>query len=173
MQKLELTDLFPETGMFTLRATGDHVHKLRPVSLADHAWLEQNLGGKEAVEKAFSTQDLHALSRLVFHLLEDKTPFAAEEVEEWSEDGELLGTKKVGGAAKLRAFIRGTSEQIAVLHALLTTIGISQPILEKLEKEIDQADAAEKKRVAQNLIGKKSSTASKRSTATRTAKSAR
>lgn len=158
MKKLKLTDLFPETGVFTLSGTGDHEHRLRRVSMEDRAWIAQNVGDEQAVEKAFATSDLHSLSRLVYHLLEDKTPFASEEREEWNEDGELLGTRKFGGVRKLRASIAGVADHIAVMKALLKTIGISEPILDDLQKDLTEAEAAEKKRSPKKSTGKKSST---------------
>lgn len=174
MKKLDLTDLIPEQATFTLSGTGDVVHTLRPVSLVDGVWITRNLGGPAEIQQMFERQEYEKACRLVFHLLEDKTPFQAVEVPVWNEEtGEPKGTEKLGGYRAVMAAVSGARDQVALWKAIFQTVGISQPKLDELQA----ADAveSEKKSPAPRAksTGKKSSTLSKRNTDTRTAKSAR
>lgn len=169
MEKLTLTDLIPQQSTFTLSATGDKIHRLRPMNLEDHAWVLHTFGSQEEVQKVFTEMDWGQLSRLVYRLLIDKTPFASIQEETLDENGDAE-VVKVGGSRLLFQSIRSLKEQIEVQTALLRTIGISQPIQEKLEAEDAKEATAQKKRAHTNPIGKKSSTASKANTDTRSAR---
>ncbi len=161
MKKLSLTDLFPETGTFTLAATGAADHRLRPVSLADRAWIERHLGGSEALQDMFEKVDFVRISRLVFYLLEDKSPFPQGEEDDVDGDGEILGKRKVKGPEQILKCITSPNEQISLMKALLKTIGVSEAILGDVEKQIDGASAAEKKRAASRAVLRKSPTGKK------------
>lgn len=177
MKKLDLTDLIPESATFRLSGTGDVEHTLRPVDLSDRAWVTRTFGDYRAIERIFSEQDMEAISKLVFQLVVDKSPFAARDEEEWNEQGEKVGTRKVGGYLLVMRAVRGARDQIALMKAVLKTIGISEPVQEKLVAELSEAENAEKKSSASapkpKPTGKKSSISSKRSTGTTTQTSAR
>lgn len=172
--KHDLLDLFPEPASFTLSGTGERVHTLRPVSLIDNTWVTRNLGGPAEIQEMFEKQILEKACRLVFHLVEDKTPFEAVEVPTWSDDGERTGVEKIGGYRAVMAAVRGTRDHVAIWKAIFQTVGISGPKLEQLQAETEAAGAQKKSPTDKpKSTGKGSLTSSKRSTDTRTARSAR
>jgi hypothetical protein len=177
MKKLELTDLIPEFAKFRLAATGDHEHTLRPVDLGDRAWVTRTFGSYNEIERIFARQDMEAISKIVFHQLVDKSPFAQIEEDEWDDDGVKIGTRKVGGYRLVMRALRSPMEMIALMNALIKTVGISEPILEELKKGVEAANREEKKSAQTTLnpksTGKKSSTSSKAPMGTRTPTSQR
>lgn len=173
MARMELTDLFPETGTFKLKSTGDHEHRLRPVNLIDRAWITRTFGEGNVLQAMFEKSDFASITKLVFYLLEDKSPFPAGEIDDLGENFEVV-KRKVAGPERIMQAIVSPAEQIAVMKALLKTIGVSEPMLDAISQDLAAAGDAEKKRAASpRPTGKKFVTKSKASTATRTSSSAR
>ncbi len=130
MKEVRLEDIIPKAATFTLARTKKTYH-LRPVSLADEVWLKTEFG--DDLQKIFSEINMVAISRIVFRLLEDedKAEFAQKTVTIMNEQGEKA-EEKMGGASLLHALISGFAEKMAILQALLQTIGISRPVADAL-----------------------------------------
>lgn len=160
MKAIQLEDLIPEKATFTLKATGDRVHTLRELDLGDQVWLKGRFGEKE-IERIFNKRMMPEICVIVMRLLEDRTGFEPERVME--KDFETGEEKEVflTGPEKLQRCIAGLPEQQTIFLALLKTIGISQPVLDKLIEE-------EEKKSHQGLVpqyaGEKSTTSSPQST---------
>jgi len=133
MEPVRLEDICPETGEFELAAFPGEIFHLRPISLSDSAWMIQKFGGQAGIELMFKSVDLDKLSILIFRLLQEKEMFASESMEEYDDDGNKVQIR-ITGPEKLKRSICGPKEQIAVIQALLKTIGVSQPLIEESPK---------------------------------------
>lgn len=127
---IELEDLIPATGEFTLQATQDQIHKLRPITLQDQVWINDKFGDGNALQKILEGTKLKELCQLIYHQLVDKTPFTAKNVEEINDEGDSV-RRKVTGPELLAQAIVSKTEQINVYKALLKTIGVSEPMIEE------------------------------------------
>lgn len=131
--KLDLKDIVPKTASFKLKGTGLR-HQIRPITLADEIWLEQTFVDEEGNMPNIADNMEH-LARVVYHQLEDKTPFKSQKVTLIDEDG--IETKtEMGGYKLLLSLISGIQEKVDILNAWLATIGISRPIQEEIKKKL-------------------------------------
>lgn len=142
MEAIKLEDLVPEGSEFTLKKTGK-TYRLKPITLHDELWLQKTFG--DEIEKIFRQIRMKEVCRIVFHQLEeeDKEDFLSREVTFINEEGEKQSVK-MGGAELLFALISGHAEKVKIFEALLRTIGISRPLMEKLEADT-KAEEAQKK----------------------------
>ena len=110
--KLKLEDLKPAEASFSLSDKPGTIFVLKKFTLADQIWAKKTFGDRLAtiLEKV----ELEGIAELAFHLLKDKTQF-----KDFAEFAENIVTH---------------DDKLAVLTGLLTTIGISQPVLDKLKK---------------------------------------
>lgn len=158
---MKLEDIIPKDSEFYLAAKQKN-YRVRKIGLADKIWLRQVYGDR--IQSVLASGNMAEVCKIVFHQLfeEDKKDFAASEEEFMDEEG-ITSKKLVGGAALLMKFVNGTSEEIAMLKALIHAIGISEPMLSELEKE-----ELKKNEIVQNEppkpIGEKSSTDSQANT---------
>jgi len=165
MRELSIDDILPERASFFLKDKKKE-YFLRPINLTDNVWLKNKWGDK--VDKIFDPPDMPELSKIVYRLLEDKSDFRAEDIEYIDDEGETQ-EKRITGPEKLCESIQGVTEQINIFRALMSTIGISQPVFnEMLEEELSKTD---KKKINLSRVGAKSLTRSRRSTATRSSRS--
>ncbi len=111
--KLTLDDLKPAESTFTLSEKQGVIFTLKKFTLADQIWAKRKFGDRlfEVLEKV----EIEGIAEIAFHLLKDKTPF--KDFEGFTE------------------CIVTTEDKIGVLKGLLATIGISQPIYDKLTEE--------------------------------------
>jgi hypothetical protein len=133
MQPIDLNDIVPEGASFSLRKTGK-IYRLRPINLSDEIWLQKNFGtGLDAV---FREVKMKEICRIAFHQMveEDKEEFLARDVTVINEEGEKLSVR-MGGAELLFVNISGHTEKLAVFEALLHTVGVSRPMIDKLSAE--------------------------------------
>lgn len=128
---LSLSDTIPKRASFRLKQSGKH--KLRPLNLADEIWLEDTFAVDGVMPNI--ADDMRLLSRAVYHQLEDKSPFKAQDVEYQDEDG-CISTRKLGGYDLFLQSIIGLEEKIIVLNAWLECLGVSRPVQEELKKKI-------------------------------------
>lgn len=164
---IKLEDLIPQTGKFTLSITGK-TYRLNPVTVVDEIWMTDEFGGR--LEEIFAQMKMMEICRIVFRLMfpEDKRDFKRKTVKVVNEMGDEE-EYQLGGAELLAAMIRGVNEKIAVHQALLVTIGVSRPVQKRLaEQALEETQGEEQKKSQKGKpAGLKSSTSSRRSTATR------
>lgn len=131
MKPIKLEDLRPQPASFRLRKFS-HDFLLRPVSLADDAWLRETFGAE--VEKAMSTEE--GMVRLAYRLMaeEDKAIFKPIDRTVLDENGETKN-ERVGGWRLLLESIEGIDEKTKVARALIHTRGISAPVLDEIIEE--------------------------------------
>ena len=129
---IKLEDLLPSMAEFKMNGK---VYNLRPINLDDQVWMGDKYG-PERLEEILSTLPLKEVCEIIFHQLplEQKKDFPYEEIEDLDDEGKPC-TKEMTGPAKVRQSISGIAHQMELIRALLKTIGISQPVLEKLEAE--------------------------------------
>lgn len=137
---VRLEDLIPEKASFTLKATGGIEHTLRIPNIQDHAWMKQTFGGE--ITKVLESSDKMGMARVVYRLLENRSPFMATENEEIDDDGVYVKVRRTGWENFARAVV-GHAEQIEVYKALMSTVGLSKPVIENLKKKVEEAQAAE------------------------------
>lgn len=155
MKEINLKDLIPTEAEIMLDGK---TYTLRKINMEDEAWLLQEFGAE--LENILKDIKMNEISRIVYRLIKDKKDFVAREISEIDEQG-IEHKKMVGGAALLHSKITGVNEKFAVYRALLTTIGISRPILDDLMGEEDQ-----KKNQVKKTTGERSTTRSRTSTGT-------
>ncbi len=137
--KLDLTDLKPQTAKFTLSEHPDVVFELKKFDLNARIWLH-NKFKQDEIKAFFANQSMPEISEVVFYLLKNK---------------ELIPT-----LYDLRASVVTQTDIAAIFQALLTTIGISEPVVDKLMKEAHAGNAQS----LNQLIGAESMTSSQPST---------
>lgn len=153
-QPASLEDMIPEPGEFTLKSTGATVHVLKPISVADESWCRQVLGDHPI--HILQSQKLMPICRVIYHQLLDKTPFLAQTELRVDDEGEHKEVR-VSGPEILAEAIIGQKEQLEMYCALLKTIGISQPMIDKTL----EAGGIKKKKIQkkdQSPVGQKSLT---------------
>jgi hypothetical protein len=119
---------------------------LRPITLADEAWLDETYGSEE-ITKVFEEVNIKEISRIVFRLLrtDSKKLFKKQTVEIVDENGNCEDIE-LGGLDLLRTMIVGWPEKIALYNCLLDNIGISRPELdEPVKKNKMEAETVEMK----------------------------
>ena len=136
---LKLEDLIPQTAEIKLRNLPDVPLKLRPISMADEIWLKQKYGDK--IESIFNELKMREICEMVYHQIEDKNLFVKRDIKIVNEDGDEQ-VIKLGGVELLLMLISGTQEKIEMVQALLQTIGISRPMLEKLASDEEKKNLA-------------------------------
>lgn len=154
MDTIRLEDIIPEGATFSLKKTGK-TYRLNPVNLSDELWMSNTFG--EKLDDIFKNIRMKDICRIVFRLMveEDKQDFKAIDVQFINEEGETLD-KRMGGAELLFIQVSGYPEKIEIFQALLTTIGVSRPMQEKLE-------SGEKKSQLKRPIGQQPLTSSRMS----------
>ena len=137
--KLTLDDLCPLEADFELSTHPGTKFTLKRFSLRAQLWM-QNEFGAENIEGIFKNQRLPELSKVAFFLLKDKTVIKTLE--------------------DLQESVVTNKDRIALMAALLRTIGVSQPVMEAIAKEVGAGNAESLNR----LIGALSSTSSQPNT---------
>lgn len=141
MKPLKLEDLCPQQGRFRLKSTGETEYTLRPMTLADRAWINATFPGK--IDKIFSQLQANELSQIVYRLMDDdsKAKFKPRSVRIFNEDTGVETSGEVGGWRLLAAIAQGGLQELeGMMKALLHTIGISEPIIEELAKVDESAE---------------------------------
>ncbi len=107
--KFDLHDLQPQEAKLTL---GNHSFILKKFSLAAQIWTEQRFGAGQ-IEGVFKNQRIPEISEIAYYLIVEKPPTL-------TAFQELVCTQQ---------------DKINLIQALLETVGLSQPVIEKLAKE--------------------------------------
>ena len=120
--KLDLSDLVPQEVKFKLSGTKDVEHTLGAYTLRVQLYAAKTFGS-EAIERAIATRDLIILPQLAWYVLKDKKFFAD------SFDNFLDA-------------VVSYQDRETVVNAMLETAGLSQPVLEKLAKQLEKNESA-------------------------------
>lgn len=131
--KLNLNDLKPEEAVFELSEFAGQKFTLKKFSLNAQLWMNERFG-VEQVKGIFENRRLAEISEVVFFLLKDKSVITSLE--------------------QLREAIVTNQDRVAMMGALLKTIGISQPVMDKLKEDVEKGNAES----LNQLIGAQSST---------------
>lgn len=155
-----LSDLVPQESEIELVVNKEKkTFKLRPFSLADRVWVNRKYG--EEVQEIFNQLKMVEIATICYHQLydADKKFFKAQDVEFYDDEGECE-VKRLTGPEVLMACIHGgVPGEIKLVQALLTCIGVSQPLLDKMEEaEIKKQDTKKKVSPKKKRTGRKSST---------------
>lgn len=129
--KISLADLQPQEAQFSLSEYPGKVFTLKKLSLAVNIWLERKFTPEE-LRDIFSNQKMGGLSQIAYYLLKDKETFKT-----------------------LKSFREGIvtqQDRVAIITAMIKTVGVAQPLIDKLTAE----EEAKKKKV--KSTGLKSST---------------
>lgn len=118
--KLDLNDLQPQEATFELSEHKGVTFTLKKFSLSARIWMN-NRFKQEEIKKFFSDQSMEEISEVVFYLLKDKS---------------ILKTLE-----DLRDAVTTKKDMANIFQALLTTIGLSEPVMEKLAKDADLGNA--------------------------------
>lgn len=111
MFKLDLEDLQPQEATFELSEYPGKAFVLRKFSLAGHVWMKKRFS-KEELQSIFQTRSLPEISEFIYFLLKDKSAFPTLE--------------------SLQEAIVTQKDRVAIITALLATIGLSQPVIKKI-----------------------------------------
>lgn len=133
----ELKEILPRGGKFKLKSTGNAEYELRPVSLDDYVWMEENFGGFEIFSKIYKGIELSSLCKIIYHFMtvDSKKYFRAIECETIDDEGH---EKKiiVTGPERFRQQIMHLKEDIkSIIDALMMTMDLSLPEASKVEIE--------------------------------------
>lgn len=131
---ISLKELIPESGEFTLKATGAAVHRLRPISLADKAWAQEKFG--KSIADVLQGRRFMDLCRLCYHQLENRMAFPAQVLDGLDDDGHPNKVTTTGPEALALAIV-GPREEESLYLALLKTFGISQPLIDKINEDAE------------------------------------
>ncbi len=158
--KIELKDIVTQE---TDAWIGGKCYTLRRFDLGDEAWLHETFGDKKGelfTEKMTTNQ----MAQLAFNQLkdEDKADFKKVKAKVINDEGDELEIE-IGGWKLLRQKVSGTQEKAALMKALVHTLGIAQPLWDKIVK--NEGNAAEKAKLLelkkkQKMTGRRSLTAS-------------
>lgn len=115
MKAIDLHDLKPRTAQFELSEFPNKKLNLEKFSLLVQIWADERFG-KDAIKDIFENSKIRYVSEFVYFLLKEKEEFPTLE--------------------SFQAQIATQQDRINIMKALFETIGISQPVLDKMEKEI-------------------------------------
>jgi len=114
---LNLADLVPKETTFTLSTQPDKTFTLCRWSLRVRAWaIEKH--GSEGLKDIFENQKIDEIADMAFFMLKDKTEFKTKD--------EFLDS------------VSSVQDQVNVIKALLGAVGIGEPEMQKIQKEIDK-----------------------------------
>ncbi len=160
MREIKFEELVPELSQFSLKKTGKS-YRLNLMSAADAQWAKKKFG-EENIEGLIRDTDLEFFCAFAIRLMfeEDREDFASREVKTMNEDTGVKGVAVMGGANLLKHMISGKLEFKGMIDAILETMGVSQPLIEKIV-----ADELKKKELeALRSVGPESLTSSPQST---------
>lgn len=135
--KLDLTDMVPQEASFELSGAPGKKLVLIPYTLRVQIWAEKKYGKKQ-IEAAIIGSDVATFSELVFYMLKDKAAFPKID--------DLLDA------------VITFKDRANVTNALLESIGLSQPVLEKLTKQLEAQQAEGNEQSPSQTTGANSTT---------------
>jgi len=150
MDPIKLEELFPEEPVFMLAGVEYH---LRFVNVTDHTWIKSHIGDTQAIQSMFADLDWSRIGPFIYRLLVEKHAFPSSDIEEYSDDGDLVKLRLTGPDNFMRSII-GPEDQINVISALNSSIIRSSPLMAKYVKgELDKKKAEEEeKRIGEQSL---------------------
>jgi hypothetical protein len=118
--KLNFEDLIPQRAIFKL-STIEPKLILKPWSLKVRFWALKKYG-QARLQEIMQNQSLEELCEIAFYMLEDESKSLFKDFDHFTES------------------IQQTSDILAVSMALLNTIGVSEPAIEEMRKELKQRE---------------------------------
>lgn len=114
--KLDISDLKPTEAILKLSDHPDKDFVLKKISLATRIWLKENFE-EAALPGIFENKNLSEISKIAYQLLKDKQTFPTLE--------------------SFQEAIVTHADFVALVQAMLTTIGISEPVYKRLVQEAE------------------------------------
>jgi hypothetical protein len=145
MRKVRLEEFIPQPVDFKLRETGK-TYRLRAWNLGDAAWAHARYGEKRVGDFFGQSPDPAMIAAFAFRLMDEKDQddFAARACRYRDADtGVISEETSIGGGPLLATMVHGPSETLELLTAVRTSIGLSQPLLDKLKKKVEENHAGD------------------------------
>jgi hypothetical protein len=117
--KLSMQDLQPSEATFVLSEKPGKIYTVGKFSLSAQIWVKSKWSEKE-VAQIFERQSIPEIAEITHHLLKDKTDFPT-----FMSFADVIMTP---------------IDKLAILRALLVTIGFSQPLIDASIKEALEED---------------------------------
>lgn len=119
MTKFDLNDLKPVESTFKL--SNGKEYTLKKFSLAAQIWMHQRFGA-EKVQQIFEKVSIPEICETVHFLMKDKSDFPT-----FLDLAEAITTQ---------------ADRLAIVQAIIETIGISQPMIDKITAEEKKSSVA-------------------------------
>ena len=148
--EIKYEDIRPSESPFKLQNFPDKTFSLRPVSLLDRIWLNENFG-QEEIKRIFLQQDFKGIGTIAYQLLKDKEEFP-----------------------DLNSFfsqIIGPADLLAIITALMKSVGVDNALMKKMGATVDEKKPKPQK--GRKRTGGNSMTSSRKNTRTRSKRSSR
>ena len=131
---MNLADMKPKESKLKISTIKQEL-TLRPITLADEAWLDSEYGADE-IQKIFTDVKIVEISRIVFRLLEieSKKLFKKQKVDFVTEDGDVKEVE-LGGVELLKRACVGWDDKMALIQALIDNLNISRPEQKETSKK--------------------------------------
>ncbi len=136
---LNLDDLIPADAYFELSKFPEKKFRLKAYTLRLQLWAEKRFT-KKGMADAIGSQDLAVLSELALYAMDD-------------EDKKLFPTLE-----DLQDAIVSYRDRSAFLHAILDSVGLNIPAMEKISKDIEAQEGPGKPQPQSDLSTGESST---------------
>jgi hypothetical protein len=121
--KIDLADLVPQEATLELSSRPGKKYILKAYTLRVQIWAAKRFG-KEMLKEAFGAEaDIGVLSEIAFEVLKDKSEFKTLE--------------------DFQDAVATYEDRNSLARAMYTTVGMSQPVLDKYTKKLEDQQAAE------------------------------
>jgi len=128
---INLTDLKPNVGKFILEGKE---HAIRPLTLNDEIWLRKEFSQDVFASFMEGNPNFEVIARIVYHQLDDKSDFVAQETVDYDDEGNEIKSK-IGGWKLFASKMIGHEIKIDIVNALNVAMGISKEIMDKIDTE--------------------------------------
>lgn len=131
VKPISLEDLIPAPAELKI---SDKTYVLRPISLEDQLWASRKFG--ENMHENLNKLSFDQICQIVYHQMrdEDRGDFPYEEKEGFDDDGKPTKVSR-SSWQKIAGQMTTLGHKLEMTKAFFTTVGISQPILDKIEIE--------------------------------------
>lgn len=134
-----LSDLNPTEAQFTLKTFPDKVFTLCRWSLRVRSWALRTYGGPEGLKQIFESRSIEKIAEMAYFMLKEKDQFPTQD--DFFDN------------------VCGPRDELALMTALMTTIGIGEPEIKKINEMLEgKGEPAPKPVAPKKKIGAKSST---------------
>ena len=83
------------------------------------------------ISKIFRELQMMPIAEMAYHQMIDRSDFVKQKVKFINDEGEEA-FHEIGGIKLFFSMIQGMNEKITIVQALMATIGISRPMMEKM-----------------------------------------